>query len=128
MGEARDVETAGSVDATRGADTPWRVISRVEGLPLIGGSGEARLLLRGEASLTLQVRYPKGVSSPPHTHRHESHVYVLSGRVRGMLGSEVVELGAGDAILHPAGVVHTVEALEGACWIEVKTPPEIVWS
>lgn len=121
------METAGSVDATRGADTPWRVMSRVEGLPLIGGSGEARLLLRGEASLTLQVRYPKGVSSPPHAHCHESHVYVLSGRVRGTLGGEVVELGAGDAILHPAGVVHTVEALEEACWIEVKTPPEIVW-
>lgn len=120
--------TAGGPEARRGEDTPWRVMSRVEGLSLIGGSGEARLLLRGEASLTLQVRYPKGVSSPPHSHRHESHVYLLSGRVRGTLGGEAVELGPGDAILHPAGVIHTVEALEAASWIEVKTPPEVVWS
>lgn len=120
--------TAGNPEVTRGADAPWQVMNRVEGLPLIGGSGESRVLLRGEASLTLQVRYPKGVSSPPHAHRHESHVYVLSGRVRGTLRGEAVELGAGDAILHSAGVVHSVEALEDASWIEVKTPPEIVWS
>lgn len=120
--------TAGNPEVTRGADAPWQVMNRVEGLSLIGGSGESRVLLRGEASLTLQVRYPKGVSSPPHAHRHESHVYVLSGRVRGTLRGEAVELGAGDAILHSAGVVHSVEALEDASWIEVKTPPEIVWS
>ncbi len=128
MQEDRDVGTAGAPEARRGEEIPWQVMSRVEGLPLLGGAGEARLLLRGEASLTLQVRYPKGVSSPPHAHRHESHVYVLSGRVRGTLQGETVELEVGDAVLHPAGVIHTVEALEDASWIEVKTPPEVVWS
>ena len=120
--------TAGRPETTRSEDAPWQVMSRVEGLPLIGGSGEARLLLHGAASLTLQIRYPKGVASPPHAHRHESHVYILSGRVRGTLKDEKIELKAGDALLHPAGVVHTVEALEDASWIEVKTPPEVVWS
>lgn len=124
MNRAGDTPVIG---LARGDEVAWAVMTSVEGLPLTGGSAAARLLLRGERSLTLQMRYPKGVASPPHAHRHESQIYLLSGRVRGTVNGETVELGPGDAIVHPIGAVHTIEALEDAVWVEVKSPPEVVW-
>jgi quercetin dioxygenase-like cupin family protein len=62
-----------------------------------------------------------------HRHEHESLLYVLQGRLRATVGSAVHELGPGDAILHPAGVEHGVEALDRSTWIEVKAPPQEAW-
>ena len=48
-----------------------------------------------------------GASNPPHYHPNcEEILYVLSGRCEHRLGDETVEMGPGDAILVPSGVVH----------------------
>lgn len=49
-------------------------------------------------------------------HRHNTHsetLYVLSGRGEMRLANETVEIGAGDFIQVPAGVVHGVRVLSG---------------
>jgi quercetin dioxygenase-like cupin family protein len=102
-------------------------ITRVEGRPL-DVPAVVRVLGEGDAMLTLEVTMPAGQSSPPHVHDHESVGYVVSGRVRVVIGGEESELAAGDGFVHPPGVEHTLTAVGGeAVWLEVKSPPARTW-
>ncbi|MEV5721503.1 cupin domain-containing protein [Amycolatopsis mediterranei] len=100
----------------------WHRLATVEGLPLSGGEGRFRLLETAESGLAYLIHYPAGVSSPAHTHDHDSIVYVLSGRLRGAVDGVEVGLEPGDSVLHPRGVAHHVEALTDAMWVEFKSP------
>ena len=70
---------------------------------------------------------PAGFKAELHAHEHESLVYVVSGRIRATVGDETRELGAGDAVLHPVGAAHQIEALVDTRWIEIKAPPAATW-
>jgi quercetin dioxygenase-like cupin family protein len=110
----------------RGDATPPFVIQTVEGLP-IKGEVHVKKLLHGRNALLIEVRIRGGTVTPAHQHAHESYLYVVQGRVRATIGSDVYDLGPGDAVLHPASVDHISEALEDAVWIEIKTPAEETW-
>jgi quercetin dioxygenase-like cupin family protein len=74
----------------------------------------------------LEVHLQRGVASATHVHAHESLLYVVSGKVKTIVGGEVVILGPGDAGRHPAEVPHSVEALEETLFVEIKSPaPDI---
>ena len=74
----------------------------------------------------LELHYQAGAKAPLHTHTHESLIYVVSGRIKTWIGDDVFVLGPGDVARHPAGVLHTVEALEESTIVEVKSPaPDI---
>jgi quercetin dioxygenase-like cupin family protein len=83
-------------------------------------------MLRGEQMTVLEVHLECGVASAVHTHGHESMIYVVRGRVRTRVGEQVLELGAGDVGCHPAGVPHSVEALEETLFVEVKSPAPVI--
>ncbi|WP_370969272.1 cupin domain-containing protein [Amycolatopsis sp. cg9] len=100
----------------------WQPLRTVEGLPLTGGEGRFRLLESASSGLAYLIHYPSGVASPPHSHDHDSIVYVLSGRLRGAVAGEEAELEPGDSVLHPRGVEHHVEALTDSMWVEFKSP------
>ena len=100
----------------------WRPLTAVEGLELLGGAGRFRLVERAPSGLAYLIHYPAGVSSPVHRHDHDSIVYLLSGQLRGTLDGVPVELRQGESVLHPLGVVHSVEAVEDSTWIEFKSP------
>jgi quercetin dioxygenase-like cupin family protein len=110
------------------SDPDWRSLTSVEGQPLLGGSGRSRLRLRGEEGLLLEVVYPAGVSSPEHTHEHDSYLYLLRGHLAGTLDGNVVELHPGQTLLQPALVSHSVSAVSDSHWLEFKAPPQIVWA
>ena len=99
----------------------WEEMTTVEGLPLVGGCGRARVRLRTPNAFLLEVAYPDGVRSPEHTHRHDSYIYLLSGHLIGTVASDLAELRPGDTLLHPAGVPHTVQAVGDSHWLEFKT-------
>lgn len=99
---------------------PVRVTS-VEGVATVGTLLVAPLLV-GEEHCILEVRAKRGVSSQTHAHPHESSVYVLSGRLRTVVGRDVGELRQGEACRHPRGAMHSVEALEDTVYLEIKTP------
>jgi quercetin dioxygenase-like cupin family protein len=101
-------------------------LERVEGKHVAGGSTIKQLLV-GRLGLLAEMTLPRGVSTPPHTHDHESLCYVVRGQVRATIAGASWVLGPGDSVLHPRGVVHSLEALEDATWIEFKTPPEKPW-
>lgn len=81
----------------------WQEMASVEGLPLLGGSGRARVRLRNPDAYLLEVAYPDGVRSP-NTPPHDSYIYLLSGHLVGTVGDDDTDLLPGDTLLHPAGV------------------------
>ena len=104
------------------------VVTAIEGVP-VSGSIAAKALVRGDEMLTLELSYAAGASSRPHRHDHESHCYLVSGRIRAMVAGESWEMGPGDACIHPTGVLHAMEAIEDSVVVEVKSPtpdPELI--
>ena len=105
----------------------WPRLTNVEGLPLLGWYGHVRTRLREAHGVLFEIFYPAGVASPEHRHTHDSFVYLLSGRLRGTVAGKPAELEPGGCLAHPAGVLHTVEALVGSRWLEFKSPPQDGW-
>jgi len=100
-------------------------IRSIEGTPTTGDF-LIKPLLKGERMAMLEVHLQPGVASAMHVHAHESLLYVVRGRIRTIVGDEVVVLGPGDVGCHPAHVAHSVEALEETVFVEVKSPaPDI---
>jgi mannose-6-phosphate isomerase-like protein (cupin superfamily) len=85
----------------------------------------ALLVDRPEVTVTIS-RYDDGEEGPgPHLHRaHADSFLVLEGTLRFGIAGESLELGAGEALLAPPGLVHTFvnERPEPAWWINVHTP------
>ena len=107
----------------KSGDVPRRAMHAIEGRP-VRGEVSVKALMEGDRMVMLEVHYPSGTGSPLHAHRHESLCYVVSGRVRVVVGEEAHTLGPGDACRHPEGVAHGIEALEDATILEIKSPAE----
>jgi quercetin dioxygenase-like cupin family protein len=103
----------------------WRTVTQVEGLLLLGGAGRFRVPLRTGTGLLMEIEYPQGVSSPEHSHDHDSFIYLLTGHLRGTLAGQPCELRQGETLLHPRSVLHTVEAVVTSRWLEFKAPPNL---
>jgi quercetin dioxygenase-like cupin family protein len=108
---------------TRNADVDPIIVRAVEGGDVYGGELAVKPLMLGEHMLLLEARYEPGVGAPRHSHSHETIIYVVSGKVRTVVGEEEFVLGSGDTARHPIGVPHVVEAIEASHVIEVKSPP-----
>ena len=70
----------------------------------------------------IEVRFAAGTRSPLHVHGHESVIYVVKGSLKVTVGDESHVLGPGDACRNPAGVSHSVEALDESTFVEIKSP------
>ena len=62
----------------------------------------------------MEVMLPEGSGPPPHHHDWDEAYYIADGRVRFTLGDTVRELGSGDFVYAPAGVVHGFTGLSEA--------------
>ena len=111
---------------THGADVPAIEMHTLEGHPL-AVPAEVRERLWGEKAVLVEMSAPAGFQAAPHAHDHESFVYVVSGRIRATVGDTTRELVPGDAVLHPIGAAHQIEALVDTRWIEIKAPPHATW-
>lgn len=107
----------------RNSEVEERVVKMIEGRPL---QGDVRMkpLMGGDQMIMLEIRYPTGAGSPPHAHQHESLCYVVKGKVKFVVEDETFVVGAGDACRHPEGVTHSVEAIEDATILEIKSPAQ----
>ena len=92
------------------------------------GHVDARKLLVGDEILMLHVFRKKGLIDPVHKHMdHESMGYLISGRLRLVIGDKETIAEPGTAWVHPAGVDHYSEALEDCEQLEIKSPPRKTW-
>lgn len=87
-----------------------------------------RKLLVGDEILLLHVVRKKGLVDPVHKHLdHESMGYLISGRLRLIIGGEEFVAEPGTSWIHPVGVEHFSEALEDCEQLEIKSPPRKTW-
>jgi quercetin dioxygenase-like cupin family protein len=100
-------------------------VESIEGLA-VRGRITMKPLISGGEMLLLEAFFEAGAGAPPHRHDHESLCYVIRGRMKTTVRDESWELGPGEACLHPAGVLHTMEAIEDSVVLEIKSPaPEV---
>jgi quercetin dioxygenase-like cupin family protein len=96
-------------------------IKSVEG-GAIAGILMVKQLISGDDMTLLEIQVEAGVVSPPHSHTHESLVYVVKGKLRSVVGGEAFVLCSGDVCRHPREVLHFIEALEQSTFVEIKSP------
>ncbi len=90
-----------------------RNIDRVAAFTTKDGSEIRELLAWRNSCIRLQslaeARLPTGCSTLPHHHiKTEEIYYILEGRGLMQLGEETAELGPGDAVAIPPGLLHTL--------------------
>lgn len=79
-----------------------------------------RELLVGDDVIIYEMRRPRGLVDPPHFHDHETVGYLISGRMKWTIEGVDYIAEPGCAWRHPAGIVHSNEALEDVVHITVK--------
>jgi quercetin dioxygenase-like cupin family protein len=103
-----------------------RAVTSIEGEPTVGTFFVTPMLTGGHLTM-LEIRAQRGVKSQVHSHAHESMIYVVSGALRTVIGTESFVVHQGQACRHPENVAHTVEALDDTIFVEVKSPvPDLV--
>jgi quercetin dioxygenase-like cupin family protein len=111
---------------SRNAEVKAVNVKAIEGESVYGGDLLVKPLIQGDEMTFLEIHYTPGVGAPLHVHTHESLAYVVKGKVKMTVGSEVYVLGPGDVCRHPKGVLHGVEAIEDSVMVEIKSPaPDI---
>ena len=111
-------------------DQPSAVLGNTEmsGATITGG-GKTTLVILGANGMIVHLELKKGFLQPGHSHpEHESLGYVLSGRIRMVVGDSERILSPGESWRHPVGVHHVTEALEDSSALEVHVPlrPDIL--
>ena len=109
------------MNLSRNADVKGRRLTAVEGKPLRGDI-IVKPLITGNRMTLLEIQYAPGAGASPHVHQHESLAYVVKGKVKMTVGNEEYILSAGDVCRHPQGVPHSVESVDEAVVVEIKSP------
>jgi quercetin dioxygenase-like cupin family protein len=82
-----------------------------------------RVLATSDKLMLCEFRFEEGVEVPQHTHFHDQVGYVVSGRMRMVMGEQTLECGPGDSYHAPPDVPHSGVALEPSVVIDVFSPP-----
>lgn len=82
-----------------------------------------RVLAISDKMMLAEFTFEQGVEVPQHTHPHDQVGYVVSGRMRMVMGDQVTECGPGDSYHAPPDVPHSGKALEPSVVIDVFCPP-----
>jgi quercetin dioxygenase-like cupin family protein len=95
---------------------------------------EQKTLVYGEKTLMVEFRLQQGAKLPLHAHPHEQSGYLVSGKIRLIIGNETHLVEQGDSWCIGGGVDHGAEALMDSVAVEVFSPvrkdylPETRWS
>ncbi len=89
-----------------------------------------RRLISAERMMIAQIVLKKGDDVPRHSHHNEQITYVVTGKLRFLLGEQgerVVIVGAGEVLVIPPNLPHAAEALEDTLDVDVFSPPREDW-
>ena len=73
---------------------------------------ERQVLVWTREMMLVRHRMRSGWKGARHSHPHDQMVYVVSGRLRFVRGTEAFEVGKGDSFIVPGGIEHEASALE----------------
>ena len=88
-----------------------------------------RKLVTGSQAMMAHLRLARGCVVPMHSHHNEQISYIMSGKLRFLIGEseEEVMLGAGQVLHLPSHLPHAAEALEDTAGIDIFSPPRQDW-
>lgn len=87
------------------------------------GEGVRRKVLSHSQSLMVcEITLEGGSVIAAHAHPHEQITYIISGKCRYTVGEETREVGAGDSVLIPGNVPHSIVVLETMKVIDAFAP------
>ncbi len=87
----------------------------------------SRQVIHSERMTLARIHLSKGAIVPVHQHPNEQFSLVESGRLLYEVGGEEAAAQAGDMVLIPPDVPHTVEALEDSIVLDIFTPVRDDW-
>lgn len=93
-----------------------------EGYKVLAEGVRLKSLAHGEKTHLCEFRITKGGRVPEHSHPHEQTGYLISGRVRLIVGDQTFEAGPGDSWSLPGNVAHAADVLEDSVMVEVFSP------
>ena len=89
-----------------------------------------RRLIAAERMMIAQVFLKKGDDVPKHSHHNEQISYIVTGRLRFLIGEhgerEII-VGAGEVLVIPPNLPHAAVALEDTLDLDVFSPPREDW-
>ncbi len=83
---------------------------------------EQKTLVHGANTLMVEFRLKQGAILPLHSHPHEQTGYLVSGRLRLVIGDETQDVRPGDSWCIPGDTAHCAEIIEDSVAIEVFSP------
>ncbi len=81
-----------------------------------------KTLAYGQNTLMTEFVLKKGSALPKHAHPHEQTGYLVSGRIRLLIGTKEYDTQPGDSWCIPGDAEHCAVALEDSVAIEVFSP------
>ena len=91
--------------------------------PVPAGDGVLRKVLSySETLMICEITLETGSVIAAHAHPHEQITYIISGSCRYTVGEETREVGAGDSVLIPGNVPHSIVVLEQMKVIDAFAP------
>ncbi len=98
------------------------VYNRDVALRQLGGGVSRKVLAYNEGLMIVEVHFETGSTGSAHTHPHLQSTYVKSGRFRFTIDGKDVEVGPGDTIAFPSGILHGTLCLEAGTLIDIFAP------
>lgn len=83
---------------------------------------DRKTLVFGDKTLLTEFRLKKGSTLPRHSHPHEQTGYLVSGRVKVLVGEKTFEAEPGDSWCIVGDVEHGAEPLMDSIVVEVFSP------
>ena len=87
----------------------------------------ARQVIHGTKMTVARIHLSKGCVVPLHHHVNEQLSVLETGKLRFVVGDEEVIMRAGDMVMIPGDVPHTVEALEDSVAVDINAPVREDW-
>jgi quercetin dioxygenase-like cupin family protein len=99
-------------ETSDGTLPPAEAIRLDELLAYVSGSVVSRTLIKRPVGTVTLFSFDKGQGLSEHTAPFDALVQVLDGQAELTIGGESVKAGAGETVLMPADVPHSLHALE----------------
>ena len=89
-----------------------------------------RKMITGDNMMLAHIYVKKGGVVQKHSHRHEQITYVLKGALKFLMGEdqdEEITVRAGEVLVIPPHLPHSVVALEETLDLDIFSPPREDW-